>query len=126
MHIRAEHLHLFPAILESAQNDEPNYFIRESISQLKDDHNFFMRELADAVKQLRVICENNWRDERGNLDRLREKIVVLRERLERHNRLEESDVYSRAETLTPEKEAVLLAKIQKELENLPPRFRKIV
>ena len=128
MHIRAENLHLFPAILETAQSDEPNdlpaspNFVRESIRQLKDDHNFFMLELGDAVKQMREIRENDRQD--AKLDDLQAKINVLRERLERHNELEESEVYSWAEALTPAEAEVLRTKIQKEIENLPPRFRK--
>jgi hypothetical protein len=128
MHIRAENLHLFPTILKAAQSDEPSVlpaapdFVRESIRQLKNDHNFFMRELGGAIKQMRAIRENNRHD--AKFGDLREKINVLRERLERHNELEESAVYSWTEALTPADAAVLRTKIQKELENLPPRFRR--
>ena len=130
MHIRAEHLHLFPAIQKAAQSDQPNdlkaspEFIRESIRRLENDHNFFMRELGGAIKQMLEMRENNWQDKDAGLAGLREKINALGERLERHNELEESDVYSWAEALTPGDAAVLRTKIQKELDNLPPRFRK--
>ena len=130
MHIRAENLHLFPAILKAAQSDESNDlntspdFIRESVRQLESDHNFFMRELGGAIKQMLEMRENNWQDKDAKLDDLREKIIALRERLERHNELEESEVYSWAEALTAADAAVLRTKIQRELENLPPRFRK--
>ena len=132
MHIRAEHLHLFPSILKAAQNDETRDlkaapdFIREAIGQLKSDHNFFMRELAGAIKQMFEMRENNWPDKDEKLADLREKINILRERLERHNELEESEVYSWAEALKPADAAILRTKIQRELENLPPRFRKSV
>ena len=130
MHIRAENLHLFPMILEAAQSDEPNGLpsspdlVRESIRQLENDHNFFMLELGNAIKQMREIRENNRQNKNEKLVDLQAKINVLRERLERHNELEESGVYFWAEALTPADAAVLRAKIQKELENLPPRFRK--
>jgi hemerythrin-like domain-containing protein len=130
MHIRAENLHLFPSILKAAQSAEANdlkaapEFIRESIRQLENDHNFFMRELGGAIKQLFELRENNWRDEGGKLKELREKMTALRERLKSHNELEESDVYSWAETLAPAEVPDLRSKIKKELENLPPRFRK--
>ncbi len=130
MHIRAENLHLFPSILKAAQSEEPNDlkaspdFIRESIRQLENDHNFFMRELGGAMKQMFEMRENDWQNKHRKLDDLREKITALGERLERHNHLEESDVYTWAEALTPADTAVLRTKIQNELENLPPRFRK--
>jgi hypothetical protein len=131
VHIRAEHLHLFPSILDAVQNAERNetnelnvsgHFVRETIGQLKNDHNFFMRELGEAVKQMLAMREDDWRDAGGKLKGLREKIQLLRDRLEYHNELEEIYVYSWSETLAPAEAADLRSKIQKELENLPPRF----
>lgn len=62
LHIRAEHLCVFPAILNaapakfSARDDVPS-FEEESaaIETLRADHNFFMDELAKAVKSLREV-----------------------------------------------------------------------
>ncbi len=126
MHIRAENLHLFPSILKAAPNDlkVSPALIREALRRLENDHNFFMRELGAGVKQMTELRGSGWRDARAQLDDLREKIDALSERLERHNELEESDVYLWAEALPPEAAAVLRAKIQKELDNLPPRFRR--
>ncbi len=133
MHIRAEHLHLFPSILEAVQKGEPNEandlnvsakFLRDTLEQLKNDHNFFMRELGESVKQMLAMREDNWRDESDKLKVLRAKINVLRVRLERHNELEENYIYSRAEAFLPADVQRLRSKIQKELENLPSRFSK--
>src|ERR1051325_2506367 len=47
VHIRAEHLHLFPAVTKH---------LREShaiVENLRTDHDFFMRELARAIAILR-------------------------------------------------------------------------
>jgi hemerythrin-like domain-containing protein len=132
MHIRAENLHLFPAILKALPNGEPDdlkispEFVRESLRLLEKDHNFFMRELGGAVKQMREMRANDWQNEDGKLFDLREKIRGLHERLQRHNDLEEREVYDWAEALAGSDAAVLRAKIQNELENLPPRFRRSV
>jgi hemerythrin-like domain-containing protein len=133
MHIRAEHLHLFPAILKTARKGQqpqpaPNGLIpsvedvENSIRNLQNDHNFFMRELGEAVKQMFEMRENNWQDETAKIRALREKIAALCERLKKHNELEESGIYLWAEIFTPAEMATLQSKIQKELENLPPRF----
>ena len=61
VHIRAEHLCLFPAILETPQSKltgsrgAPQYDeARNALDLLRHDHDFFMRELATAVN----ICES--------------------------------------------------------------------
>ena len=131
MHIRAENLHLFPAILKAAQireqdeagNSEPaRQFVCDSIDKLKNDHNFFMRELGDAIKKMVVLREDNWTGKDIILSALREKLTALCERLKKHNELEEAEVYRWPEIFMPADVPILQAKIQKELENLPPRF----
>lgn len=55
VHIRAEHLHLFPKLTESAgaldkaEADD----LRSLIGKLHDDHNAFMREMIEAIKTMR-------------------------------------------------------------------------
>jgi iron-sulfur cluster repair protein YtfE (RIC family) len=133
MHIRAEHLHLFPAILKAVRKDErisssglmPTLEdVENSIRTLQNDHNFFMVELGETVKQMSDLRKNNPPDKAESLARLREKINVVRERLKTHNELEESQVYYWAEILSPAEIPALQAKIQREIENLPPRFAK--
>src|SRR6185437_4393778 len=64
MHIRAEHLHLFPATIAAVDKLEKRnrtaagrapsaQTAREIIAQLRADHDFFMQELAAAITQLR-------------------------------------------------------------------------
>src|SRR2546423_10245376 len=56
VHIRAEHLHLFPTVLRALQEREsaderlpsPGA-AQKMIAHLRDDHDFFMHELASAV-----------------------------------------------------------------------------
>ena len=67
MHIRAEHLHLFPAITnaietQAAENNSPVPSLTEAlnaINALQSDHNFFMRELLSAIKKIVIKIRNN-------------------------------------------------------------------
>jgi hypothetical protein len=131
VHIRAENLHLFPVLLRTAEIrrgstpiaglPEPKE-IRHLLAQLRNDHDFFMSELTGAVKQLRSVCRT---DQLEGLGEVREKIDAVSGRLDAHNALEESQVYLWAALLldSPEQTA-LNENIRRELENLPPRFRK--
>lgn len=132
MHIRAEHLHLFPAIisaLEIQKDDEhfPSFDeAQKAIEQLQDDHNFFMRELLAMIKLLREWRENKEiADFPNQFADVRFKLNVVKRRLETHNDLEESEVYKWLDLLlsSPERD-VLDEQMQKEITNLPPRFDK--
>jgi hypothetical protein len=133
MHIRAEHLHLFPAILDEAakrekanENGEQSPSLkqaRSAVEQLQKDHNFFMRELAAAVNQMRELGENADRRAEQTLSLVSQIINEVSRRLEVHNRLEEAEVYQWAGAIFDSSElASLNEKMQKELTNLPPRF----
>jgi hypothetical protein len=128
MHIRAENTHLFPAVLrafsERAGGVPPLESVEKSILSLDNDHNFFMRELGAAVRELFEMREDEAGEQAKKLAALREKIEALRRRLELHNRQEEENVYEWAETLGAAEITALNAKIQRELTNLPPRFQK--
>ncbi len=130
MHIRAEHLHLFPILLRALETPRqrkesrgPSLEIgRSTISRLQEDHDFFMRELAAAVKQLGRL---RWHAEEPGLREVQEQVDRVRQRLETHNELEESQVYRWAELLLEPAERVALNdKMQRELGNLPPRFKR--
>lgn len=62
VHIRAEHLHLFPALLSAAErvgraSGQPTAEeVRESVGRLRDDHDLFMRGLAAAVNEVRALA----------------------------------------------------------------------
>ena len=57
MHIRAEHLHLFPVLLSAVTDDrEPSASeVKTVIDDLRRDHEFFMRELAAAIATMKRI-----------------------------------------------------------------------
>jgi Hemerythrin HHE cation binding domain len=52
VHIRAEHLHLFPAIASKSSEAQ------SIIDKLRADHDFFMRKLAQAIGVLRELPTN--------------------------------------------------------------------
>lgn len=129
VHIRAENLHLFPAIATAAPSlltgkgslstSEEAHNI---LLQLRSDHDFFMKELAEMIKAARVLAG---REEvpRKEITELRQRLTGIRKRLENHNRLEEDHVYTWPSLLFDEKtNAALRDRVQHELENLPPRF----
>ena len=128
VHIRAEHLHLFPALVNAASQfsgDEslPSFAkVEETIAQLRSDHDFFMKELADMMKTVRDMRENTSSID-AELERFRERLSVIRTRLKGHNQLEEEHVYVwPSRVLDQETFAALVTGLQHELENLPPRF----
>jgi hemerythrin-like domain-containing protein len=105
VHIRAEHLHLFPCIL----NGEGGV-----IEQLRDDHEFFMRQLASAIETIRT---------GQGLNTVKDIVLEIEQRLAHHNQVEETNVYHLATTvLNPEQLAELSQRISSELEKRPSRF----
>lgn len=121
VHIRAEHLHLFPAVLNrvSAQTDaaaapDPSE-AKSIVENLRADHEFFMRELARAVDMLR--------QGQARLNSVLDMILEVEKRLANHNETEENAIYLWADSILTETEQIdLAARIRAELENRPPRF----
>jgi iron-sulfur cluster repair protein YtfE (RIC family) len=119
MHIRAEHLHVFPSLLKAYENREESADIARNVAVLRDDHDFFMRELADIIKVLREFNDDN--EMKTYLDVLR-RLEAVTQRLKAHNELEEKAIYGVvAKALESDK---LAFSVEKELENIPPRFRE--
>ena len=131
VHIRAEHLCLFPAVLDAARRQQARAGgaarlaeASAAVRRLKRDHDFFMRELAGAVKALREL-----RSVRGSaaaeevLRGVRRTITAVEARLEEHNRLEEEQVYRwPAAVLDSDGQARLAECVRREIGNQPPRF----
>ena len=120
VHIRAEHLHLFPAIASRLVEAQP------VIDQLRADHDFFMRELARAIVIFRELppqiltAKND-----AKLASAARIIGEVAERLATHNEVEEDQIYRWSGTTLSETEQLeLLAHINAEFENRPPRFSK--
>jgi hemerythrin superfamily protein len=111
VHIRAEHLHLFPAVTTRLSEAQP------IVEILRADHNFFMRELARAIGVLRGQADQ------AALTAVRDAVREIERRLTHHNEIEENQIYDKAGTILTESEQLdLTARINAELENSPPRF----
>lgn len=130
VHIRAEHLHLFPALLAAsaggaaqAANGPAANRVEESLSRLRADHNFFMRELAACVESVKGLAAAEGSGSAAELEAVRRKVLGVFERLSEHNRLEEEEVYHWPRALLSGAARDRLdAAVRRELENLPPRF----
>ena len=118
VHIRAEHLHLFPAVTSRLPE------AHTVIERLRTDHDFFMRELARAVGVLREL--SNPLDSAtvdAGLTSVLDVVAAVEKRLASHNDMEEKQVYHWATTILPETGQIDLAsRIKAELEHRPPRF----
>lgn len=127
VHIRAEHLCLFPSILEAnswVSGADPKYQESKSaLDQLRLDHEFFMHELGTAVNAMRSL-EIAFDQEVVELRDVRDRVAKVQSRLDQHNRLEEDHVYRWVNILLGSQErAALTARIKYELENLPQRVK---
>lgn len=130
IHIRAEHLCLFPAILNAAPakfniRDVPSFAMASAaIETLRADHNSFMDELAKAVKSFReLLADERTIDKGARLDEIKRRVETVALRLESHNVLEEEQIYNLPDLIlsTSEREHLSVA-IERELNNLPQRF----
>lgn len=115
MHIRAEHLCLFPAIRQAAVSDPE---ILELLDRLRHDHDFFMTELARAIKALRLTY--HFGNEPETLSVVREIVTAVRDRLIEHNLIEEKTIYDLRDAVPDP--AKLAQAVRNELENYPQRF----
>jgi hypothetical protein len=130
VHIRAEHLHLFRELLKRVPGiaDGSRLTLMETravIKRLRSDHDFFMNELAGAVKTTRTLLNESDRVviETG-LNAVTDTIATVEQRLIEHNRIEETGIYRWVALVFNTKEqAELAARMNSELEKRPPRFK---
>jgi hypothetical protein len=117
VHIRAEHLHLFPAVLSNLENEA-------IVTELREDHDFFMGQLALAIQIMRELSTLPDRlIVPEGLDNVKTIVLEVEQRLVKHNELEESTIYrSTSIRLNPEEQAQLATRITMELRKHPPRF----
>src|SRR5512144_3172526 len=56
VHIRAEHLVVFPTVIETADDlGKDHEEIAALLQELRHDHDFFIKELARSVKAMRLV-----------------------------------------------------------------------
>jgi iron-sulfur cluster repair protein YtfE (RIC family) len=135
VHIRAENLCLFPSILNAPTkllrpgDGMPSVEeVRATIESLRSDHNFFMDELARAVKTSRETLANAQSPQHvtEQLETIRHRVDAVSLRLESHNALEEDRVYKWPGLIlgTAELEDLSVA-LRRELDNVPARFAAV-
>jgi Hemerythrin HHE cation binding domain. len=130
VHIRAEHLQLFPAVIDhlthpsSAQTLAPTLSEAQStIENLREDHDFFMHELAKAIGILRPLSPGDRATVDKGMNTVRSLMNEVEKRLMIHNHLEENKIYVWTTTILNSREQTELAnRINTELANRPPRF----
>jgi len=131
VHIRAEHLCLFPALLDAARRlsssaqGVPRFDeVQGAINQLRHDHDFFMTELARGVNIMRgTMSSLNPDVVRECLRDVRAIVSTVKARLEEHNKLEEEQVYRWPAVLFDlSRQAQVAECARHEIENMPPRF----
>ncbi|HEY8225492.1 MAG TPA: hemerythrin domain-containing protein [Pyrinomonadaceae bacterium] len=128
VHIRAENLHLFPALNEasalihSAKDNLPDLEeVQNMLLRLRSDHDFFMKELSVAIKSARTIAACEVAPPKQTRE-LRQRLTTIAKRLEVHNKVEEEQVYLWPSLLLDEPSLIRLSdRVRHELENLPPR-----
>jgi hypothetical protein len=131
VHIRAEHLHLFPAVMNSLSctSAEQRFSLtlseaRTGVERLRADHDFFMHELAQAIGILRDLLKATDRHAVDDGIRIvRAAVLEIEKRLVLHNELEENTIYRWAAIILNDQEQTDLAmRINAELANRPSRF----
>ena len=131
VHIRAEHLQLFPAIIDgfckatSSLAGAPTLREAQSmITSLREDHNRFMFELARAIYLVRQAPAVTSSDERNEkLALVGDLIRDVEKELAAHNKIEEDGIYNWIRiVLSDQQQAELATRINDELTNRPPRF----
>jgi hypothetical protein len=131
VHIRAEHLHLFPTVSRAVENAESSHESVPSpdeaqtlVAQLRQDHDFFMHQLPLAVeimRELMTLPEQVVVPE--GLNNVANIIYEVEQRLVKHNELEETQIYRWATILlNSEEQAKLSHQIATELRKRPSRF----
>ena len=131
VHVRAEHLHLFPAIIDGSSCPSGEQTLaftlseaQSTVERLRADHDFFMHQLAQAIGILRDLLKATNRNAIDEGTRtVRDAVLEIEKRLVIHNELEENKIYRWATTILDEQEQTDLAnRIHAELANRPPRF----
>jgi hypothetical protein len=94
------------------------------VEQLREDHDFFMHELALAVEIMReLLTLPRQFIAPAGLNNVERIVLEVEERLIKHNELEENQIYHWTTILlNPEEQAKLANQIASELLKHPPRF----
>lgn len=129
VHIRAEHHVLFEVLSDAVRasgGDPGPEEVESTLLRLREEHDIFMTELADAVNALkRAGAEGNETVGGDVLQTVQSHLDTVRERMPDHNALEEERVYRWLGELLPlDQQDNARERMATELRNLPPRFSR--
>lgn len=129
VHIRAEHNVLFEVLSEAVEasgGDPGPDEVQATLLRLREDHDLFMRELAEAVNDLKAArARDDERFEEETRSRVQSHLDRVRDRMPTHNALEEERVYRWLGELLPlDQQDAARERMAVELRKLPPRFTK--
>jgi iron-sulfur cluster repair protein YtfE (RIC family) len=132
VHIRAENICLFPAVLNAPRSkfgtsNIPDFeHVKAAVDSLRADHNHFMSELGTAMKEMRglILHPENYSIPDVVAD-LKRRLNSLEALLEKHNEKEEELIYLWPPLLLDDETLRQLELgLVTEIENLPPRFAR--
>jgi hypothetical protein len=136
VHIRAENVCLFPAILnaprEAFKRDRglPSYEeVKSTIDSLRGDHTFFVDQIAQVLRRIRELLAEPEMSRVGveaTLKEIQTTMEAVAERLETHWRIEEKQVYRWPELLlTRDQYELLTSVLGGEVEKMPRRVERL-
>jgi iron-sulfur cluster repair protein YtfE (RIC family) len=117
VHIRAEHVVLFPALEEHAADRAET---EDLLARLRSDHDLFMTELGRAIKALRPVL--NFGNDAETIQIVRSHLEGVKVRLAEHNEIEEARVYGRVSKFEPAVLEEVHAAVMTQLNKMPRRF----
>ncbi len=136
VHIRAENVCLFPAILNAPRDAfsedrglPPYQQVKSTIDSLRADHTFFVDQVAQVLRRIRELLADP-EISRISLETALKDIQMtmesVAERLEIHWRLEEKQVYRWPELLlAPDQYELLTTVLSGEVEKMPRRVDRL-
>ena len=123
VHIRAEHLVVFPAVKRSVAEDSSRQCeLKDILARLRSDHDLFIKQLARAVKAMRLVPE--FGNEAETFVIVKGLVDNVRQRLIEHNRIEEEVIYPMVGQSANDNVDMdeISVETLKQLTNLPSRF----
>lgn len=120
VHIRSEHLVVFPAVLStSSRSNSTHRDLAGLLASLREDHDYFIKQLARAIKAMRLVPE--FGNEAETFVVVKDLVDGVKQRLIEHNRIEEEIVYPIVGSSSNDPDEIAYKTLE-QLKNLPMRF----
>lgn len=137
VHIRAENVCLFPAILNAPRESfgrknglPPFEEVKALIETLRADHAFFVDQVSQAIRRIRELMALADIPKVGlepQVNEIKETMLAVADRLRAHSDLEHDKVYAWPELLLPaDQYELLLHVVSGEIDKMPRRVERLV